>query len=91
MGKSIVMRPNTRLLIRLTFDDGSMRSWGYDYPHYPTTEYLQTNLKEDFAEIPDNTEIRLFYFKHDGVITAETGEELAEKTIDWLQSTGDYT
>lgn len=84
------MRPNTRLLVRLTFPNGDQRGWGYDYPHYPTSEYLQTNLEEDFATIPDNTEIRLFYYQYDEVITAEDGVELAQKTIDWLKSTGDF-
>lgn len=84
------MRPDTRLLVRLTFADGSQRGWGYDYPYYPTAEYLKKNLEEDFEEIPENNEIHLFYYLHDQVITAETNTELAEKTIEWLNSTGDY-
>lgn len=84
------MKKDSRLLVRLTFADGSQRGWGYDYPHYPTAEYLQINLEQDFAVIPSNTEIRLIYCTHEQVITPTTGDELAQQAIDWLQSTGDF-
>lgn len=84
------MKPKTRLLIRLTFSNGDMRGWGYDWPHYPSTEYLQKNLEEDFADLPEHTECHLFYYDHETDIEVESGDDLAKKTMNWLKSTGDY-
>lgn len=82
------MQPDTRLLVRLTFANGDMRGWGYDYPHYPTADYLKQNLEEDFETLPEHTEIRLFYYEFETEIVASTGIELAEKAVEWLVSTG---
>jgi len=84
------MAKDSRLLVKLRFADNSERGWGYDYPHYPTAEYLQQNLEEDFYIVPDNEEIHLSYAEYETIITADSGVDLAHKTIDWLQSTGDF-
>lgn len=84
------MQPNTRLLIRLSFVDGSMKSWGYDYPHFEFADTLTASIKRDFADLPAHTEIRLFYYNQEGVVTANSGEELADTAVNWLIGTGYY-
>jgi hypothetical protein len=84
------MKPNTRLLIRFTFSDGSMKSWGYDYPYFNSALGVKTAITEDFKKLPENTEIHLFYFSHDTTITANTPLELANKAAEWIVATGDF-
>lgn len=84
------MKPKTRLLIRLTLKNGDMKGWGYDYPHYNSLDTLIGAIKNDFSDLPENSEIHLFYYTHDTAITAENADELAEKASEWLVGTGDY-
>jgi hypothetical protein len=84
------MKPNTRLLIRFTLPDGAMKGWGYDYPHYKTTQELHDAIVKDFVDWPANTEINLFYFEDDVVISATNAEQLAEKSIAWLSDLESY-
>lgn len=84
------MKPNTRLLIRLTLQSGDMMGWGYDYPEYNDINKLQSEIQNDFADMPDNTEIRLFYYDNEHVVETSSSSDLAKKTIDWLLSTGHY-
>lgn len=84
------MKPDTRLLIRLTLKDGSMKSWGYDYPYYKTAQQLRDDIEKDFALVPKNTEIHIFYYEHDTTVKAKKNKELADVVLAWLQDTGDY-
>jgi hypothetical protein len=84
------MKPKTRLLIRFTLPNGDMKGWGYDYPHYNLLSVLKAAIKDDFAEWPEHSEIHLFYWTHEGIITADNADDLAEKAAYWLSTTGDY-
>lgn len=84
------MKPNTRLLIRFSFADGSMKSWGYDYPHYESLEAIKTSVLADFADMPDHTEVHVFYYNHDSVLTITDAQDLADQVADWIKNTGDY-
>ncbi len=84
------MKPKTRLLIRLSFADGSMKRWGYDYPYFDNLTTLKMSIERDFEEMPDNTGIHLFYHTHDSEVTAKDSIELAEKAANWLVETKDY-
>lgn len=83
------MKPNTRLLVRMILED-QIRTWGYDYPYYKTQKALRADIEKDFKEMPVNTEIGLFYHNSEDVVFAKSGKELANKSIAWLKSTGDY-
>jgi hypothetical protein len=85
------MHPNSRLLIRFTFPNGDQKGWGYDYPHYETSQKLLGAIQNDFEEgLPDHTEIHLFYYNQDEVIEATDALDLAVKATAWLVSTGEY-
>ncbi len=85
------MKPNTRLLIRLTLSDDSVKGWGYDYPYYKTKADLIADIEKDFKSIPNNKEIRLFYYDQESVVAATDGKELSQVVIEWLLSTGNYS
>lgn len=82
------MKPNTRLLIRVTLPNGDQKSWGYDYPHYKTIQQLHESISADFLDFPKNIGIHLFYNDTDDPITVSNGIELADTAIGWLKNQG---
>lgn len=85
------MQPNSRLLIRFTLPNGDMKGWGYDYPYYQKVDYLRQSIKDDFRDgLPDNVQVHLFYLVSDKIVQVTDGDDLADKAIDWLNTTGQY-
>lgn len=85
------MKPKTRLLIQFTLPNGDKKGWGYDYPLYENIDYLRKCIENDFSvNMPENSEIHLFYYLSNDVIAATTAAELAQKSVDWIIATGEY-
>lgn len=53
------MKEDEKLQIYVTYENGSMQSWGYDGQYFPTVSAMLQNALGDFPAVPKNTKSML--------------------------------